>query len=208
MQTEPTTTTAIDLCLVAHERLLATAGRVDDDTARRPSLLPGWSVGHVLTHLARNAEGHALRLDAALRGEDVPRYPGGPEERDRGIEEGAGRPAERLRTDVAESAAGLEDVWARSEEAGWPNSGFQGDDRWPTTGSPLRRLREVEMHHADLGLGYTPADWPEEYVAWDLPKALKGLPRRLSGPADSRRVLAWLTGRAECPEDLRLRDWM
>ena len=27
-----------------------------DDQAREPSLLPGWSRGHVLTHLARNAD--------------------------------------------------------------------------------------------------------------------------------------------------------
>jgi maleylpyruvate isomerase len=26
------------------------------------------------------------------------------------------------------------------------------------------RVREVEIHHADLGLDYTAADWPEEFV--------------------------------------------
>ena len=26
------------------------------------------------------------------------------------------------------------------------------------------RLREVEIHHADLGLGYTAADWPTDFV--------------------------------------------
>ena len=25
------------------------------------------------------------------------------------------------------------------------------------------RVREVDIHHADLGAGYTPADWPEDF---------------------------------------------
>src|SRR4051794_22755454 len=39
-----------------------------DAHARGPSLLPEWSVGHVLTHLARNADGFRLMVDAAARG--------------------------------------------------------------------------------------------------------------------------------------------
>ena len=34
-----------------------------------PSLLPGWTVGHVLTHLARNADSMTLALAGAERGE-------------------------------------------------------------------------------------------------------------------------------------------
>jgi Mycothiol maleylpyruvate isomerase N-terminal domain len=59
---------AIALCGDAHRRLLATAIHVDDEIARRPSRLPGWTVGHVVTHLARNADGHVRRLEGALRG--------------------------------------------------------------------------------------------------------------------------------------------
>ena len=50
----------------------ATAGLIDDVDrltdagAREPSLLPGWTRGHVLTHLARNAEG-GVRLLAWAR---------------------------------------------------------------------------------------------------------------------------------------------
>lgn len=43
----------------------------------------------------------------------------------------------------------------------------------------LHRLREVEMHHVDLGLGYTLLDWPQEYLAWDLPVLLASVPDRL-----------------------------
>jgi maleylpyruvate isomerase len=83
----------LDACRETHERLIATASKIDDATARRPSRLPGWNVGHVLTHIARNADGHYRRVQAALRGESAARYPGGKEQREREIEEGAGRPA-------------------------------------------------------------------------------------------------------------------
>lgn len=126
---------------------------------------------------------------------------------DREIEEGAGRPARELIADLADSAQRLEDVWERCAAAGWPHPDFHGDDHWPPSGSPLRRLREVEVHHVDLGLGYEPADWPDLYVTWELPNALRRLPDRLSAP-DSRHLLAWLTGRADLPTDLNPGPWM
>jgi maleylpyruvate isomerase len=206
--TEPDPAAAIEACRAAHERVIATASGIDDATARRPSSLPGWTVGHVLTHIARNADGHTRRLEGALRGEDVARYPGGMPARDEDIEAGAARPAHELAADILESARRLEDTWQRSAEAGWPNSDFLGDDHFPTPGSPLRRLREVEMHHVDLGLGYEPTDWPDFYVDWELPHALSRLPQRIPTPTDTRRLLAWLTGRAPWPTDLQLGPWM
>jgi maleylpyruvate isomerase len=199
---------AIALCEQSHRRLLAAARRVTDGNARQPSRLPGWTVGHVLTHLARNADGHVHRLEGALHGEDVPRYPGGSEQRDREIADGASRTAEELVRDLEGSTRRLEAVWARSDEAGWPNAEMLGDDRFPTTGSPLRRLREVEVHHVDLGLGYEVTDWPDAYVEWDLPAALAGVPRRLAGEKDAHRMLGWLTGRAPTPDGVDLRPWM
>ena len=38
-------------------RLLASAAALSDEQLRGPSLLPGWSRGHVLSHIARNADG-------------------------------------------------------------------------------------------------------------------------------------------------------
>jgi maleylpyruvate isomerase len=206
--TEPDPAAAIEACRAAHERIIATAAAVDEATARQPSRLPDWTVGHVLTHIARNADGHTHRLEGALRGADVPRYSGGMPVRDKEIEAGAGRPAAELTADIAESARRLEDTWQRSVDAGWPNAGFLGDDKFPTPGSPLRRLREVEMHHVDLGLGYEPTDWPDFYVDWELPHALSRLPQRIRNPHDARRLLAWLTGRADRPADLELGPWM
>ncbi|MHB1536709.1 MAG: maleylpyruvate isomerase N-terminal domain-containing protein, partial [Acidimicrobiales bacterium] len=74
---------AAGLCRAAQARLLAALRNLDDGQARLPSRLPGWSVGHVITHLARNADAHARRLAGALQGEDVAKYPGGSAQRER-----------------------------------------------------------------------------------------------------------------------------
>jgi maleylpyruvate isomerase len=193
-------------CLASHRRLLATTAGIDEEVARRPSLLPGWTVGHVLTHIARNADGHVRRLEGALRGEDLDRYPGGSASRAADIEAGAGRPAAELVDDVARSAAALEATWARCAAAGWPNGELMASDNWPVTASASRRLREVEIHHSDLGLAYRPEDWPQAYVDWELPGAIEALAGRLAEPGDDRRLLAWLAGRAAAPE-VHLRTW-
>ena len=58
--------TADPLVLIAEvdratARLLATARTLDDDAVRAPSPLPGWTRGHVLTHVARNADSRSWR---------------------------------------------------------------------------------------------------------------------------------------------------
>lgn len=199
--------TGIELCRSGHRRVIETVNGLDEAAVRRPSLLPGWSVGHVLTHLARNADGHARRLEGALRGEEVPRYPGGPAGRDSDIEAGAARPAGDLAADVASSNERLEEVWTRSADAGWPSRELLADDTWRTPESPWRRLREVEVHHADLGLDYGPEDWPDAYLEWELPRALQTVPGRIADPGDARRFLAWLIGRRGDPGGMQLGPW-
>jgi len=198
---------AIELCLAAHRRLLSEVEGITDEQARSPSRLPGWTIGHVLTHIARNADGHVGRLEGALRGEDVPRYPGGAAQREGDIEAGARRPPAELVADLDASRRRLEEAWDRNAAARWPHPEFLGDDNWPTGASPVRRLREVEVHHVDLGLGYEPSDWPEAYVAWELPTLLATVPGRVRSPGDARRLLAWLAGRAQGPTAIELEPW-
>jgi maleylpyruvate isomerase len=149
----------------ATSRLTATAAGISDGQAREPSLLPGWSRGHVLTHLARNADGLCNLLIWARTGVETPQYPS-QEARNAGIEAGAGRPAAELADDLRESAA----AFAR-EAAGVPPQawmvpvGVPGHPAWFTL---FRRLGEVEIHHVDLGAGYRPADWPAPFVADEL----------------------------------------
>jgi maleylpyruvate isomerase len=68
------------------------------------------------------------------------------------------------------------------------------------------RQREVEVHLVDLGVGYETADWPEHYLAAELPRLLTQLPLRLDGPG-RRALTAWLLERGELPSDLRLGPW-
>lgn len=116
MSTDPDA--GVELAVAAHARLAAAVGQLDDATVRSPSRLPGWTVGHVVTHLARNADGHVRRLEGALEGRDLARYSGGDGERNLDIEVGSGRPAVEIRDDLVASQSRLEEVWQRHQAAG------------------------------------------------------------------------------------------
>lgn len=197
---------AIAGCAGAHRRLEATLDAVDDDVARQSSRLPGWSVGHVLTHLARNAQSHVRMLEAALAGGAVEQYQGGHEQRSRDIDLGATRPATDLVADVRAANAALEALWARMTPGAWGGHGLTLGVEWPCAVLPFHRWREVEIHHVDLGLAYSPADWPSEYIDRELPLALVTLPDRLPVSARSA-MLAWLVGRDEQPTSIDLAPW-
>jgi maleylpyruvate isomerase len=198
----------IDGCRMAQQRLLATLATVTDDSARRPSRLPGWTVGHVLAHLARNADSHVRRIEGAARHEVVDQYPGGADGRAAEIEAGAGRPAAELVEDVRATAAAVDaafeslpdDAWGRATRA---VSGVL----LPAEALPFSRWREVEIHHVDLGLGFECEDWSEGFVAGELPRALATVARRLTDPAARRQLCGFLLDRAPSPGPLELESW-
>lgn len=103
---------------------MSSAERLTEHEMRSRSLLPGWSIGHVLTHLARNADAYARRLAGALNGEDVPKYAHGEEQRRREIADGAQRPFKQIIADLRTSISQLEGVFVASAAAGWPNGHF------------------------------------------------------------------------------------
>ena len=192
---------AIDGCAAAHARLHATVAGLADDTVRRPSRLPGWTVGHVLTHLARNADSVVRRLDGAARGEVVDQYPGGAEGRTQEIDVGAGRSRDELVADVLAADAAVETTIATLAEEAWSNGTRSlGGEVVPASDVVFSRWREVEVHHVDLGLGYEPADWPAGLVTRWLPRAVAGLAQR----SDDHELLAWILDRGPAPE---LRPW-
>lgn len=198
---------ASQLCREAQLRLAGRVAQLSDKDIASPSLLPGWSVGHVLTHLARNADGHARRLAGALEGKDVPKYVGGEDQRRQEIELGSTRPAAEIIEDLKSSMVQLEEVFARCTAAGWPNGQLLGGGHYGASECPAHRLREVEMHHVDLGMGYTPSDWPDDYVAWDLSELLASVPERLESLADRRSFMAWLAGRGPLDASTALSPW-
>src|SRR5262245_60745903 len=87
----------------ATARLMSTARKLTDVDLREPSPLPRWTRGHVLTHIARNADGLRNLLIWAATGVETPMY-ASPRARHDDIYAGAGRPATEQVTDVEESA--------------------------------------------------------------------------------------------------------
>jgi maleylpyruvate isomerase len=167
----------------ATDRLLGTVATLADDQVREPSLLPGWTRGHVLSHIARNADGLGNLLRWAHTGTQMPMYASA-QARDADIEAGAGRSAAELAADVRNSAAEFAERAASLPAAAWavPVKVLRGG-MFPARGVLERRLSEVEIHHVDLGTGYQPADWPEEFVTDALPRVAESFSGREDAPA-------------------------
>ena len=195
-------------CAESHQRLLHTLDSLTDDQCREPSALPGWTRGHVLSHLARNAESHVHVLQCAARGEVGEQYVGGAKARKEGIESHALDTAESLVASVRKSIYALEGQWAATNSEGWQGHGVD------SAGASIAmsdivflRWREVEVHHADLALDFTFANWNSTYVRYELdrqvmlwraskPMGLTPVPKIALQLSPNER-LAWFLGRVE-----------
>lgn len=159
----------------ATRRLLDTVASLDDADVRAPSLLPGWTRGHVLTHLARNADG-LVNLLGWVHGDRLPMYESR-QARDRDIEAGAGRTAHELLADVRASADRFTAALEAVPDDGWDTKVVRREgDELTTAEIPLARLVEVEVHHADLAAGYGPDDWPERFAVDFLDQLVATMP--------------------------------
>ncbi|MFC9994685.1 maleylpyruvate isomerase family mycothiol-dependent enzyme [Nocardia sp. NPDC127526] len=170
--TEFTIPRQLDTVAAATDRLLDTVTKLSDADLVEPSLLPGWTRGHVLAHLSRNADSLVNLLLWARTGIETPQYASA-FLREADIEAGAPRPLREQ----------LEDLTASSER--WlALARVMPEERWETTvrnrqGGEIpatrvvwMRMLEVEIHHVDLGFGYTAQDWPAEFVARLLPQSV------------------------------------
>lgn len=144
----------------ATDRLLTAVAGLDNASVTRPSRLPGWTVGHVLAHLARNADALTNVLDGR------PMYVSG-EARDADIARDAPRPLGVQLADLRESGVRFQDRGARP--ADWTRT---VELRNGVTDSaarvPFRRWAEVELHHVDLGIGYDLEDLPKEFTEREI----------------------------------------
>jgi maleylpyruvate isomerase len=160
---------ALDEMARATDRVLATVDEFSDADVRAPSGLPDWTRAHVLTHIARNADGIRNLAHWARTGEERPMYPGGPPARAAAIEEGASRQVGDLRLDLDESAERLLAAFADFPADGLTREvGGPGGATWIGWELPLMRMREVEIHHVDLVAGYTAGDWAPEFATRTL----------------------------------------
>jgi maleylpyruvate isomerase len=185
----------IGCCVAAHRTLLAALASLTDDEFRAPSLLPRYSRAHVVTHLANKARAHVWVFGGPPVGETRRLHPDG-YDADRAADAGASRSATELRGDLTQSLAQLEAAWASLDEALWVREAIMTAGSRTMTEIVRHHLRNVEVHHVDLDIGYRPADWPAHFVEGELPKRLRSLPDR----ADHAELLAWLLGRSSAPD--------
>ncbi len=211
----------LDRVDAATRRLLRSVKDMPEPQLSGASGLPGWTRGHVLTHVARNADSLVNLATWARTGVETPQYPS-QEIRDRDIERGAGRPLVEQLADLTASAQRLAEAWQTLPE---DRHDFpvrkRGGDTMPAREILWARMREVEIHHVDARIGYAPQDWPERFVAQLLPEVVATFAARrgegpdgftvratdldvelplggrafaVTGPA--AELVAWLTGRS------------
>jgi maleylpyruvate isomerase len=174
----------LDETVVATARYLGALTELSDEDVRAPSLLPGWTRAHVITHLCRNADALSDVLHGAQAGETRAMY-ASQESRDAAIEAGANRSASDLRADAVASSGRWVQAANELHSANLENPGLSrpGGEPFPVRRVGMMRRTEVEVHHADLGIGYTAADWPEDFVAALMKRRQREL--TASGPAFS-----------------------
>jgi maleylpyruvate isomerase len=148
----------------AMDRLLATARTLDGVGLAARSLCPGWTRGHVLAHVARNADGYVNLLTSARTGVETPQYASAAA-READIEAGASRRIDEHLADLRESAARFADAVAAMPAEAWlAPVRFASGSTGPAARVVWARLREVEVHHVDLDAGYGPGDWPQAFT--------------------------------------------
>ncbi|HEY3686902.1 MAG TPA: maleylpyruvate isomerase N-terminal domain-containing protein [Streptosporangiaceae bacterium] len=154
-------------------RFLDTVRALPESEAHEPSLLPGWSRGHVITHVARS--GDALRELMAGARTGVPAYGyASAEAREADITTGARRPVAEQLTDVIASAESFAtEAAAMTDEFADTPVRVMAYAEFPASECLLRRLVELELHHVDLGLSYKVADWPVDFATLDLHEPMR-----------------------------------
>ncbi|MFE3542241.1 maleylpyruvate isomerase family mycothiol-dependent enzyme [Nocardia sp. NPDC059177] len=174
-----TPTDLLDQVAASTARFDATIGTLTESALTEPSGLPGWTRGHVLAHMSRNADSLLNLLLWARTGIEIPQY-ASIAVRDADIEAGAPRPLAVQHADFTASAHRWQAVASTMPAADWLAEvrNRQGGTL-PADQIPWMRLRETEIHHVDLAVGYTPADWPAPFVARLLPEAVADLTRGL-----------------------------
>ena len=180
----------------AHAALDAVLDRLTEADVRAPSALPGWTRGHVLTHIARNADSCIRRLEGARDDVVMDQYAGGEDGRAADIDAGADRDLAALVADVRQTSAAVEQLCDVLPDEAWSRMtrNLSGTLQ-PATLVMFSRWREVEVHLVDLDVGYGWDKWPQGLVdAW-LPDILEKLPER----TDPTQLMAWALGRADAP---------
>jgi maleylpyruvate isomerase len=202
-------------------------GELSDARMHAPSRLPGWTKAHVITHLARNADGFVNLLTWARTGIEHAMYPSNAD-RDADIEEGASRLAQVVREDLRAACDRFAAASERLTDWQWlATVAGRASMVFPAANIPSMRLFELWMHLIDLDVDHgfedipaehlegllgtavsrvvDRADWPPVHLTVSLPDGEERVWDLVGGAdAEVRRVsgkaasvLAWLTGRGD-----------
>ncbi len=179
-------------CIASQTALVHWLHGLGDVDVTKPSLLPNWTVGHVLTHIARNAEGCRNMLYGGSM------YPGGIPQRNADIEAGAGRGFAEQVAHIGATSDDFERTLTALTDEQWASEASGPFGVITVESVPLRRWREVEVHRMDTGLGYTWRDIPSDWVAADLAVRRSAfgqpIPADVAGLGD-KAELTWLFSR-------------
>lgn len=184
----------IEACADSHARWLGTLASLTDDQATQPSRLPDWSRAHVITHLARKSDSHVWLFGGARVDEVRVQYPR-PNMQQEDIEAGARRSASELRADLTGALERIERAFEDLPDDRWDRLGVVAPGERTMAEIVFRHLRDVEVHHVDVDMGYEPSNWPRVYVEGELARRLP----RLTDRADHAELVAWLLGRGPAP---------
>nr|WP_281257456.1 maleylpyruvate isomerase family mycothiol-dependent enzyme [Actinophytocola xinjiangensis] len=173
----------------ATEVLAGHVTSLDDRRMREPSLLPGWSRAHVVTHLARNADGLVNLLTWARTGVEHPIY-ASDADREADIEEGAGRLAQVLHEDLLASSERFAVACERLSDSQWSASvTARNPVPFPASAIPGLRLFELWTHLVDLDVGFGFEDIPADLLEVATTSAVARHLNRPEGPSVHLRVI-------------------
>jgi len=173
---------ALQLIVVATSSLLRTVERFTDRDLEQESLLPGWTRGHVLAHVAQGADAMRNLLVWARTGVPVAAY-ASQQARDTAIETGARQGAGALLAELSASAERFRTEVTRLNERGWRQPvSVLGGAAFPAAQLLDRRLVEVELHHTDLHVGYGPEQWRPAFAEMLLAEPMRSQREDRRGP--------------------------
>lgn len=162
--TDPAIRDALLLARRGQARWARALGDLRDDELDKPSLLPGWSLRHVIAHVGFNARAIARLVEWARTGEENPMY-ASPEQRGEEIDFGATLPADALRNLCAHASIHLNVEWRDLPDRDWSNIVRTAQGRLvPVSETVWMRTREVWIHAIDLNTGIGTEDFPDHLV--------------------------------------------
>jgi maleylpyruvate isomerase len=150
-------------------RYLRDVDRLDAADVAEPTVLPGWTRAHVVAHVALHGLATSRALTGLAHGHPVPVYES-QERRDSDIEKTARLPVDDLRELSFAACGRFRDACTaiRESDATWDALVERTPRGQVFTAEEVvdMRWREVEIHHADLGVGYSPANWSPSFASY------------------------------------------